>query len=177
MAKHKRGARGGQHGRSPRPGLHQAPPICGPDADGRDKDQQILSRLAKIEHKVDSLEQTTAFALRADSARHTAEVKKIFKRSTRRAQIYLAANGVRGVEEIATHLRMKRQNVGPDLKLLGEEGILEIVDSDGGRDIWAKKPVDRTLRISKYLCEEFSLAKDGARMRRAVPKGGRRSRA
>jgi hypothetical protein len=27
-----------------------------------DRDQQILNRLSKIEHKVDSLEQTTAFA-------------------------------------------------------------------------------------------------------------------
>jgi len=58
---------------------------------------------------------------------------------------------------------MKRQNVGPELRTLGEEGLLEIVDSDGGRDIWAKKQVDRTLRISQYLCMEFSLGKDGKR--------------
>jgi hypothetical protein len=44
----------------------------------RDRDQQILNRLAKIEHKVDSLEQTTAFALRADAKRHFASVKEIF---------------------------------------------------------------------------------------------------
>jgi len=128
-----------------------------------DRDQQILSRLSVIEHKVDSLDQTTAFALRADSGKHFDEVKKIFKRSLRRAQIYLAVNGVRGVEEIAHHLKMKRQNVGPELRNLGDEGLLEIVGCDGGRDIWAKKAVDRTLRISKYLCEEFSLGKDGKR--------------
>src|SRR6266699_7169552 len=122
-------------------------------AQQQDRDQQILSRLARIEHKVDSLDQTTAFALRAESDKHTAEVKKIFKNSLRRAQVYLAADGSRGVEEIGKHLGMQRQNVGPELSFLGEEGLLEIVNTVGGRDIWAKKPVDRTLRISKYLCE------------------------
>jgi hypothetical protein len=58
-----------------------------------DRDQQILNRLSKIEHKVDSLEQTTAFALRADAEKHSASVWEIFKKSKRRAQVYLAADG------------------------------------------------------------------------------------
>ena len=88
--------------------------------ENRDRDQQILNRLATIEHKVDSLDQTTAFALRADFEKHAAEVQKIFKKSSRRAQIYLAADGTRSVEEIARHLRMMRQNVGRELRLLAE---------------------------------------------------------
>jgi len=81
----------------------------------------------------------------------------------RRAQIYLAADGTRGVVEIAEHLGMKQPNVSPDLKILKEEGLLEIVDTTGRRDIWAKKVIDRTLRISKYLCEEYNLKPDGRR--------------
>lgn len=130
-----------------------------------DRDQQILDRLAKIEHKVDSIEQTNAFALRAESNKHFAEVKKIFKKSLRRAQVYLAADGARSVQEIAQLLAMKRQNVGPDLKQLGEEGLLELVDSHGNRDIWAKKPVDRTLRITPFLCKEFNLQKSGLKQK------------
>jgi hypothetical protein len=126
-----------------------------------DRDQQILSRLARIEHKVDSLEQTTAFALRAEADKHFASAKAIFRNSKRRAQVYLAANGNRGVTEIAAHLRMKRQNVTPELRALHEEGLLEIVDERGGKDIWAKKPIDRTLRITKFLCQEFTLDSDG----------------
>jgi len=126
-----------------------------------DRDQQILSRLARIEHKVDSLDQTTAFALRAEAQKHFAEVKKIFARSTRRAQVYLAADGSRGVQEIAAYLGMNRQNVTPELRRLREEGLLEIADSQGGKDIWAKKPVDRTLRIAKFLQQEFSLESGG----------------
>jgi DNA-binding MarR family transcriptional regulator len=126
-----------------------------------DRDQQILNRLASIEHKVDSIEQTNAFALRAEAEKHFAEVKKIFGRSLRRAQVYLAADGVRSVQDIAQHLSMKRQNVGPDLKCLADEGLLEVVDSESNRDIWAKKPLDRTLRITKFLCEEFDLQGNG----------------
>jgi biotin operon repressor len=126
-----------------------------------DWNQQVLNRLGLIEHKVDSLEQTTAFALRAEADKHRATARLIFKRSKRRAQVYLAANGFRGVQEIAVHLKMQRQNITPELKTLQEEGLLEIVGSSGGRDLWGKKPIDRTLRITQFLCEEFSLERDG----------------
>ena len=69
--------------------------------------------------------------------------------------------GIGELIEIAAHLNMQRQNVGPDLRVLGEEGLLEIVDVNGGRDIWAKKSIDGTLRISKYLRDEYHLNPDG----------------
>jgi len=126
-----------------------------------DRDQQILSRLAHIEHKVDSIDETNAFALRAEADKHKETVKKIFRHGRRRAQVYLAADGTRGVVEIAQHLGMKTPNVSPQLRILKEEGLLELVDAPGRRDIWAKKAIDRTLRISKYLCEEYNLKLDG----------------
>ena len=91
-----------------------------------DRDQQILRRLSNIENKVDSLEQTNAFALRADAHIHSKTVKQIFKRGLRRAQVYLAANGQRSVQEIATSLRMKNPNVSRELEVLKIEGLLEI---------------------------------------------------
>jgi DNA-binding transcriptional ArsR family regulator len=136
-----------------------------PKEQALDRDQQILNRLAKIEHKVDSIEQTNAFALRADSEKHFGEVKKIFKTSLRRAQVYLAADGSRSVGEIASHLGMKVPNVSPDLKYLNDEGVLELVGSQGNRDIWAKKPIDRTLRITQFLCGEFGLDKNGIKQK------------
>lgn len=123
--------------------------------------QQILSRLAHIEHKVESIDETNAFALRAEAEKHQDTVKKIFGKSKRRAQIYLAADGTRGVVEIAQHLGMKQPNVSPDLRILKEEGLLEIVDASGRQDFWARKTIDKTLRISKYLCEQYNLRSDG----------------
>jgi Fic family protein len=122
---------------------------------------QILSRLAHIEHKVDSIDETNAFALRADENRHFETVKKIFKKGLRRAQVYLAANGTRGVVEIARHLGMKTPNVSPELKFLKEEGLLELVDARGRQDFWTKKIIDRSLRITPYRCKEYNLRPDG----------------
>ncbi len=129
----------------------------------RDRDQQILNRLAQIQHKVDAFEQTQAFALRAEEEKHSQSVRTIFKRSKRRAQVYLAANGQRSVQEIASHLGLKSPNVSRELAVLGEEGLLEIVDTDGGANLWGKKPLDRTLRITRFLCREYELEKDGRR--------------
>jgi hypothetical protein len=123
--------------------------------------QQILHRLAHIEHKVDSIDETNAFALRAEAEKHQETVRKIFGKSKRRAQIYLAADGTRGVVEIGQHLGIKTPNVSPELRILKEEGLLEIVDASGRQDFWAKKTIDKTLRISKYLCEQYNLTSDG----------------
>lgn len=136
-----------------------------------DRDQQIMARLAKIEHKVDSIDQTQAFALRKDADAHLAVVKKIFGERQRQAQVYLAVNGSRNVQQIADHLGMKRQNVGPDLKELEDEGLLELKETVGAQNIWGKKPIDRTVRITQFLCKKFSLTEDG--LPRPEPKTSR----
>lgn len=130
-------------------------------ADREEPYQQILYRLAHIEHKVESIDETNAFALRANASEHEKTVREIFKKGKRRAQIYLAADGTRGVAEIAKHLGMKTPNVSPQLRFLKEEGLLELMDAPGRQDFWAKKSIDKTLRISKYLCQEYNLKPDG----------------
>ena len=127
-----------------------------------DRDQQILSRLAEIQRQVNSIDGTLAFSLRANADEHESVLRKIFGTSKRRAQIYLAADGARGVQEIADHIRMKRPNVSTELSLLKSEGLLEIIDNQGGRDIYVKKSIDSSFRISKFLQREFSLKKDGS---------------
>jgi DNA-binding transcriptional ArsR family regulator len=131
----------------------------------QDRDQQILSRLANIQHKVDSIEQTNAFALRADKEKHEQSLRDIFRNGKRKAQVYLAANGSRSVQEIADHIKMKRPNVSAHLKALSIEGILEIAYSSGGKDYWGKKPLDHTIRITRFLCDEFSVDSDGTEKR------------
>jgi Mn-dependent DtxR family transcriptional regulator len=65
------------------------------------------------------------------------------------------------VVEIGQHLGVKTPNVSPDLRILKEEGLLEIIDASGRQDFWAKKTIDKSLRISKYLCEQYDLKPDG----------------
>jgi hypothetical protein len=131
----------------------------------QDRDQQILSRIAKIQHKVDSIEQTTAFVLRADKDKHENSLREIFRNGKRRAQVYLAADGARSVQGIANHLGMQQSNVSRDLRILSVEGLLEISDTVGGNYYWGKKPLDHTIRITRFLCTEFSLNKDGTEQR------------
>jgi len=126
-----------------------------------DRDQQILRRLANIEHRVDSLDQTTAFALRAEADRHFESVMKIFRKRKRCVQVYLAANGERSVQNIAGLLTMKPSNVSRELTILQKEGLLEVSENEGGETYWSKKPIDRTIRISSLLQKEYNLNKDG----------------
>jgi predicted transcriptional regulator len=126
-----------------------------------DRDQQILRRLANIEHKIDSIEQTTAFTLRAEADRHFETVKLIFGNKKRCVQVYLAANGARSVNKIAELLDMQPPNVSRELKYLQKEGLLEISEHIGGENYWNKKPIDQTIRISYHLQSKFKLNKDG----------------
>lgn len=126
-----------------------------------DRDQQILRRLTNIEYKIDSLEQTTAFALRADAKRHFESVRKIFGKSRKRVQVYLAANGHRSVQDIADLLDMRQPNVSRELGQLRQEGLIEVIEREGGRTYWAKKPIDRTMRISQWLMKEHKLDRNG----------------
>ena len=75
--------------------------------------------------------------------------------------MYLAANGERSVQQIAKHLSMKESNVSRELTSLEDEGLLGIQVRDGGETYWGKKPIDRTIRISKYLQSEFKLLSSG----------------
>ena len=126
-----------------------------------DRDQQILRRLSNIEHKIDSLEQTTTFTLRANAEHHYESVRKIFGKSRRRVQVYLAANGDRSVAEIAKLFGMPQPNVSRALQYLQREGLLEVYEKEGGRTYWGKKQIDRTIRISKLLMEEYHFDKNG----------------
>ena len=126
-----------------------------------DRDQQILRRLTNIEHKIDALEQTNAFALRADADRHFESVNNIFGDKHRRVQVYLAANSQRSVQEIANLLIMKQPNVSRELTYLFQEGLLEVVEEEGGKNYWGKKPIDRTIRISYLLMKKYKLDQDG----------------
>jgi hypothetical protein len=132
-----------------------------PSNERTDGSQVLLSRIAKIQHKVDSLEQTTAFALRKDSDQHQEQVRKIFGRSKRRARVYLAANAARSVQDIAKFLGVVRPNVSLELRRLQDEGLLEVVDAKGSSTVYAKTALARTLRIPPVVAKLFNLDPTG----------------
>lgn len=102
------------------------------------------------------MDETAAFALRADREKHLATVKAIFGTSKRRARVYLAANGKRTVGDIAQALNLQRPNVSVEVKKLTEDGLLS-VRSVGSQSYYYKKTIERTLGISRYLTEHFEV--------------------
>ena len=121
-----------------------------------DTNSEVLRRLAMIEAQVTSLDETSAFALRANRDEHMQTVRSIFGKSKLRAKVYLAANGKRRVQDIADLLNITKQAVSPHLLHLAEQGLLAPLPN--GKEVYyAKKRLDRTLGISKYLRDEFKL--------------------
>lgn len=44
---------------------------------------------------------------------------------------------------------------------LRDEGLLEVIEQEGGKTYWGKKSIDRTIRISRLLMDENKLDKNG----------------
>jgi len=127
-----------------------------------DRDQQILRRLSNIEFKVESLDQTTAFAMKSDYEKHISTIKKIFGNSKVRAQAYLAADSNRTVNDISELLNKKMPNISPELSNLQNEGLLEVIEKDGSNIYYGKKKIEKILSISKFLMNKFNLNIDGS---------------
>ena len=125
---------------------------------------EILRRLSNSEKKVESLDETSAFAMRSSRDKHQEALGEIFGKSRRRAQVYLAANGKRSVNEIAHLLEMKPPNVSIELGRVEKGGLLGVT-SAGGANYWNKKPIDSSLGISDLLVAKWNLNSDGTRKR------------
>lgn len=117
---------------------------------------EILRRLENIESRITSLDETDAFALRANRDVYLEIVASIFGTSEVRAKAYLAADGTRTVQEIADAIGVQRQNAGRELRLLAAEGLLE-GRQQGSQIFYGKKALDRTLSVSRFLRERFGL--------------------
>lgn len=127
------------------------------DSGSSDSTEEILRRLANIEHQVTSIDETSAFAMRSNREEHREQITQIFKKSSRRAQVYMAANGKRSVDDITKLLGMLQPNVSRDLTRLEREGLLKVSASG----YWTKKPIDWSLGVSELLRSEFNLRADG----------------
>ncbi|MGE3961365.1 MAG: hypothetical protein AB7F65_06740 [Dehalococcoidia bacterium] len=121
-----------------------------------DSTSEILRRLENIESRITSLDETDAFALRANRETYLEIISQIFGRSEVRAKAYLAADGTKTVQELADEIGVKRPNAGTELRLLAAEGLLE-ARQDGAQVFYGKKALDRTLSVSRFLRERFNL--------------------
>lgn len=83
-------------------------------------------------------------------------MRKFFGRNRSRARIYLALSADRNMTQVADALRMKKQNVQPEIKqLAGLQMILKL--RAGGRgDVWIRNPtLEAVLHLSAKIRKWF----------------------
>lgn len=125
------------------------------------QDREILRRLIGIDHKADSMQDSLAWIVRANAGELKQQLLSEFGASKRRAQVYLALDGTRTVNDVAEHLSMKRQNVTGELKTLKRLRLVDIVESDGRGTIYCKKFFDAVVGLSGALMTKFNLDPSG----------------
>lgn len=122
---------------------------------------EVLRRLIAIDHKTDSMEDSLAWLVRANSPQLKGELIEAFGKGKRRIQVYLALDGNRNVNAIADHLGIKRQNVTRELKWLRDRRLVDVVEAEGSGVVYAKKFFDAVVGLSASLSDKFGLDAQG----------------
>ena len=74
-------------------------------------------------------------------AKREAELRKVFGRGRKRADVFLALNRDRNITEVAAATGMKRQNVATELKRLHEAGLVMPLSTGGRGEVWIRHPL------------------------------------
>lgn len=87
-------------------------------------------------------------------ARREQDIRKVFGRSRKRADVFLALNRDRNISEVAKDIGMQRQNVADDIKVLRKAGLVMPLTTGGRGDVWVRNPVlDRILGLTSKVAE------------------------
>ena len=101
----------------------------------------------------------------ADTDETRAKFLKRFGRSRRRAQVYLALDGIRDANDVAKAIRKVRQDVDKEIRHLVKNRLVELVEALGRGAIYRKRAVDKRVGLSHELMEHFRLDEDGRPLR------------
>ena len=119
---------------------------------------EVAKDIREIKWHQEAIDSSMELLIKANRDAILAEIIKFFGRSKRRAQVFLAVNGERTVEDITELLNMQKPNVSTELTRLKEEGLIEIkrITSEGYY-VYKKRRVDKILRISQKLRKKFDI--------------------
>jgi DNA-binding transcriptional ArsR family regulator len=131
----------------------------------QDHNGEALRRLIRIDHKTDSMEDSLAWLVSANSPQLKSDLIKAFGTSMRRVQVYLALDGKRNVQDIAKHLHMKQPHVSRALDWLKRRRLVDVLEAGNGGIKYKKKFFDAIVGLSDALMEKFSLDKNGKRLK------------
>jgi hypothetical protein len=126
---------------------------------------EIYKEVLLIKNDVLAVKHQTSWMLRSHAesvAPHWREIfglKQSTKRNFSKMRVYLATNGKRTINEIASDAEVHRSDAGKWLTDMERENIVELLPSSKGSKLYRKTPADFALGISGKLEEE--LAKKG----------------
>ena len=119
---------------------------------------ELAIDIKEIRWHQESMDSSMDLLLKANKEAILGEIEMFFSNARRRAEVFLAVDGQRTVEEIAKVLQMNSPNVSRDLTKCAEEGLIErIAQSGGGGFVWKKKRIDQVLHLSAFFRKKFGL--------------------
>jgi DNA-binding transcriptional ArsR family regulator len=127
----------------------------------RQQANEVLRRLISIDHKTDSMGDSLAWLVQANSPQLKAELIRAFGTSKRRVQVYLSLNGERNGQDIAAHLKMSPQNVTNEMAWLKRKRLVDVLEAGREGIRYRKKFFDAVVGLSDALMQKFALDHNG----------------
>ena len=118
----------------------------------------IMNDVREIKWHQESIDGSLKLLLRANKEKILPGLIKVFGRSKRRAEIYLAIDGKISVSEIAIRLGMKISNVSSEITIIKNEALVEIKNiSNNNEYIYKKTELEKIFKISSELKRKFGI--------------------
>lgn len=119
--------------------------------------EEVARDIREIKWHQEAIDSSMELLIKANRDSILAEIMSFFRTSKRRAQVFLAVDGKRTVEDITQLLEMKKPNVSRELTKMKNEGLIEIKRITKRGYIYKKRRVDRILGISRTLRDMFGI--------------------
>jgi len=111
---------------------------------------EMHQKMSKILRKVESIDNSTTWLIRLNSQPLREELLKFFKKKKSTAKVFLAIDGVKNVNEIASTINMIPNNVSREITILLNMELIEPV-IEGRNTVYKKNKIDKILGLSKEL--------------------------
>lgn len=119
--------------------------------------EEVARDIREIRWHQEAIDSSMELLIKANRDSILSEIMAFFGESRRRAEVFLAVDGKRTVEDITQTLAMKKPNVSTQLTKLKEEGLIEIKRITSKGHVYKKRRVDKILGISKKLKNKFEI--------------------
>lgn len=110
----------------------------------------------EIKWRVEGIDKSIDLLVRANRKQIVKEIEEFFGKSKNRVKVFLAIDGEKTVEKIASELGMKAPNVSRRITELRDEGLINIKKISKKGYIYEKTEKVRILGLEKKLSKKIS---------------------